>query len=127
MSRIAYVDTSYLLAGALAEPSEHHVAHRLHDFVQLVSSRLLEAEFRSAFRRISKPPELAFLEMVEWADADHPLSSEIERVLEVDYLRGADCWHVATALYVTGGAPGATFLTLDLRQRAVAKKLGFRV
>lgn len=127
MARLAYVDTSYLLAPALADPSDPHVPHRLHDFDQLVSSRLLEAEFRSAFRRVAKPPRLSLLDLIEWADADHSLTGEIQQVLAVDYLRGADCWHVATALYAAADPSGWTFLTLDLRQRAVAKKLGFRV
>jgi hypothetical protein len=42
-------------------------------------------------------------------------------------MRGADCWHLATALYVAPNPSELTFLTLDLAQRKVAKTLGFQV
>ena len=57
---------------------------------------------------------------------DRPLSPEIRRVLQAGYLRGADCFHVASALYFMDDPTGNTFLTLDTRQRAVAKALGFK-
>jgi hypothetical protein len=47
-------------------------------------------------------------------------------VLDAGYLRGADCWHVATALYVSPEPSRLSFLTLDERQRDVARTLGFR-
>jgi hypothetical protein len=40
--------------------------------------------------------------------------------------RGADCWHLATALYLSPDPSALTFLTLDLAQRHVAKALGFQ-
>jgi len=46
--------------------------------------------------------------------------------LEVGYLRGADLWHLATALYITEDPAQITFMTLDKSQQAVASKLGFR-
>ena len=52
---------------------------------------------------------------------------EIKRVLEVGYVRGADAWHLACALYLFADPDDATFLTLDRRQRAATKKLGFAV
>jgi predicted nucleic acid-binding protein len=58
--------------------------------------------------------------------AARSLRLEIAQVLTAGYLRGADCWHLATALYVVGDDPAAlTFMTLDDRQAAVASKLGF--
>jgi hypothetical protein len=48
-------------------------------------------------------------------------------LLDAGYVRGADCWHLATALYLAPDAGDLVFLTLDLRQRAVAKTLGFAV
>ena len=48
-------------------------------------------------------------------------------MLETGYLRGADLWHVATALYVSPQARNLSFATLDARQNAVAAALGFRI
>ena len=53
------------------------------------------------------------------------LGPEITRVLEAGYVRGADCWHLATALYLAPDPSELTFITLDERQGAVAKALGF--
>lgn len=50
----------------------------------------------------------------------------MSRALEVGYLRGADLWHVACALYLVEDAPELSFLTRDERQSAVAEALGFR-
>lgn len=41
--------------------------------------------------------------------------------------RGADLWHVASALYVAPSPADLYFLTLDERQRSVAATLGFRI
>ena len=46
-------------------------------------------------------------------------------MLNAGYLRGADLWHVATALYVTPEPGEISFITLDRRQRNVAMALGF--
>ena len=43
------------------------------------------------------------------------------------HLRGADLWHIATALYTTPEPGDISFVTLDHRQRTVAKALGFHV
>ena len=64
---------------------------------------------------------------IEWVLPDRSLGVEIERVLDAGNLSGADCWHLAMALFAAPDPHHATFLTLDVRQRAVAKALGFRV
>ena len=51
----------------------------------------------------------------------------MEAVLASGYLRGADLWHVAAALYSFPDPRTATFLTLDNRQREVAEALGFQI
>ena len=48
-------------------------------------------------------------------------------VLETGYLRGADLWHVATALYVSPQSGSLSFATLDARQSAVAEAFGFQI
>ena len=41
--------------------------------------------------------------------------------------RGADLWHIATALYLAREPGAISFVTLNERQRAVAVALGFQV
>jgi hypothetical protein len=52
---------------------------------------------------------------------------EIDRVLAAGSLRGADLWHLACAVYVSGNPEELAFVSLDQRQREVAKALGFSV
>jgi hypothetical protein len=52
---------------------------------------------------------------------------EIDRVLAEGYVRGADLWHLACAVYVSGNPEELAFVSLDQRQREVAKALGFSV
>ena len=88
---------------------------RLREHDVLLSSNLLEAELRATLVR-------------EAAEVDEALFSvEIIRVLRAGYLRGADLWHLATAMYVTPEPRDLTFLTLDRRQEEVAEELGFKV
>jgi hypothetical protein len=47
-------------------------------------------------------------------------------VLGAGYIRGADCWHLATALYLASEPPTLSFLTLDDRQKSIANTLGFQ-
>jgi len=48
-----------------------------------------------------------------------------ERVFAAGQVRGADAWHLATALWLTRHPAELPFLTLDARQREVASALGF--
>ncbi len=64
---------------------------------------------------------------LRWILPDRPLSAEIGTVVAAGSIRGADLWHVACALYVAESPDELTFLTLDERQRTVAKALGFNV
>ena len=122
----AYVDTSALVAVAFGEPSSFGMGRRLDQFQWLVSSNFLEAEVRSAFRREDLAIDRSVLFGIEWVYPDRPLTHEFESVLDAGYLRGADLWHVATALYVAQDPGDITFLTLDARQQAVALALGFQ-
>ena len=47
--------------------------------------------------------------------------------LRAGYLRGADLWHVACALYVAPKPSDVFFITLDERQAEVAAALEFRL
>lgn len=123
--KVAYVDTSCLVAIAFGERRAVALARRLDSYDELVAASLLEAELRSAFVREGVKPDAILLGGVSWVIPDRPLSSEITRVLASGYVRGADCWHLATALYLAEDPATIAFLTLDARQAEVAKALGF--
>ncbi len=121
----AYVDTSCLVSVALDERGSATVRRRLGRFEELLASSLLEAELRSALVREGVKEDLPVLGRLTWIMPDRHLRPEIARVLSAGYLRGADCWHLATAMYVAREPASLAFLTLDERQAAVASKLGF--
>ena len=125
--KAGYVDTSCLVAIAFDEPERTEVASRLGEHEMLLSSNLLEAEFRAALARESADLDEALFSWITWVLPDRPLSVEITRVLRTAYLRGADLWHLSTAIYVTSDPGDLTFLTLDRQQAEVAEVLGFRV
>jgi predicted nucleic acid-binding protein len=122
-----YVDTSCLVAIAFDEPERAEVASRLAEHDVLLSSNLLEAEFRAALARESADFDESLFSWIAWVLPDRPLSAEITRVLGAAYLRGADLWHLSMAMYVTPDPTDLTFLTLDRRQKEAAEALGFRV
>ena len=66
------------------------------------------------------------LEGVSWILPDRRLTAEIERVLAARLVRGADLWHLASALYLAESPGDVDFLTLDAAQRDAAATLGFR-
>lgn len=123
---VAYVDTSCLVAVAFGEPVGQSLGQRLGRYDEIVSSNLLEAELRSALKREDVEDGAELLAGLTWILPDRRLTAEIERVLAVRYLRGADLWHVATALYVAESPGDVDFLTLDDNQREAAAALGFR-
>lgn len=123
---VAYVDTSSLVAVAFAEPGYDEVARRLGTYSRLLSSNLLEAELRSVFIREGREFGDRYLSGLDWIVPDRPLSPELGAVLEAGYVRGADLWHLATALYIAREPDEISFVTLDKRQRTVAARCGFR-
>ena len=124
---IVYVDTSVLTAIAFDEPGAAAHARRLDEFARLISSNLLEAELRAAFARENPFFQESAIAGIEWVLPNRTLAPEFAIVLETSYLRGADLWHVATALYVSPEPDSLSFATLDARQGAVAESLGFSV
>lgn len=123
--KVAYVDTSCLVAIAFGERGGSSLARRLEAFDELVSSNFLEAELRASFARERVPTDAELLSWITWVLPDRPLSREITTVLSAGYLRGADLWHIACALYLAESPRNLPFITLDDRQRAVAQQLGF--
>lgn len=121
----AYIDSLCVIALAFGEPAADEVAARLQMYARIASSNLLEAELSSVFRRENKPYDRSPLAQIRWVMPERRLTSELERVFAAGYLRGADAWHVACALYMTDSPIEVDFLTLDKRQRDVAAQLGF--
>lgn len=120
----AYVDTSVVVAITLGEVGADAILAKVRPF-ELVAAPLLEAEWRSACRRNEITPDPALLREIVWVHTERPLSEELERVFTAGYVRGADAWHLATALFLAPDPSELTFLTLDDRQRGVAEALGF--
>lgn len=112
---------------AFGEPTAAAARRRLLRASRVLATPLLEAEVRAAFRREERPMDDTLLAPIEWIHPNRALSAEVATVLAAGYVRGADCWHLATALFAAPEPADATFLTLDTRQRATAKQLGFRV
>ena len=121
----AYVDTSCLVAIAFGEPEGEVLAQRLGGMDRLFASNLLEAELRATFMRESLPADHPLLGNLTWVLPDRPLGPEFGVILGAGYLRGADLWHLACALYLAGNPRDLPFITLDERQEVVARKLGF--
>ena len=125
--RAAYVDTSAIIAIAFQEAGWGGLARRIHAFDHVGSSNLLEAELRSACAREGKPVPEQLVSAFRWVQPTRPLSTELRSVLRAGYLRGADLWHVACALYMSRESEDLTFITLDQRQAEVAAELRFQV
>ena len=123
----AYVDSSVLVAIAIREERSSSLIECLDGFDRLTASNLVEAEVKSVCQREGNELDPDFISDISWVFPDRPLSAEIAKVIGAGYLRGADLWHVATALYIASEPGEMTFLTLDIRQRDVAEELGFRV
>ena len=124
--KIGYADTSCLVAVALGEPGSEETASALQECDLIVASNLLEAELRSALARegvgIDPGP---LLDPLTWVHPDRSLSDEYETILNAGYLRGADLWHLACALYLRRSVPALAFLSLDRQQNSLAAKVGF--
>jgi predicted nucleic acid-binding protein len=124
----AYVDSSFLLAIAFGEPNSAGLAERLDRFDAVYASDLVEAEVLSALAREEMAlPEADSFSSLSWTFPDRPLTPEFQRILKAGYLKGADLWHLACALYLSPAPGDLSFLTLDTRQKRIAAKLGFSV
>jgi hypothetical protein len=112
---------------ASGEPGAATIPSRLARFGRVFTSNLLEAEFRSTLLRekVGDSGE-DLLGVITWIYPNRSLKPEIDRVAASGYLRGADLWHLANALFLAPDSRELTFLTLDRRQREIAVELGFR-
>jgi predicted nucleic acid-binding protein len=120
-----FVDSSCLVALAMNEPGAARLRSRIARASARYASTLAEAELMAALAREG----LSAFDVpgVDWIAPSRRLTRELERVLSGGYLRGADAWHLACALFLDPDVNQLVFLTLDRRQREVAKAVGFRV
>lgn len=123
----AYVDTSCLVAILFDELGGSELAQRLARCDRLFASNFLEAELRSTLAREGVDSGAHVLSWLTWVYAGRPLADELTEVLRHGYLRGADAWHLACALLLSGEPGNLLFATLDQRQGEVAAALGFSV
>lgn len=115
-----------MVAIALGESGAPAIGRRIRAFDALVAANVVEAEVRSALARERVRADRNPVAGLRWILPDRPLSAEIAAVAAAGYVRGADLWHLACALYVAESPADLTFLTLDERQRALAQALGFK-
>lgn len=127
--RAAYLDTSFLLAILFDEPGATALRRTLGRYGRVFSSDLLTAETLSAAarERLEVGAVMTALDAVALVLPHRSLDREIQEVLAQGYLRGADAWHVACALFLADAARSElAFLSRDTAQRRVARGLGFR-
>jgi hypothetical protein len=125
--KLAYVDTSCLVAIAFQEAKHEALIRQLTDFDRLFSSNLLEAELRATMLREEVVEDCApLMAGITWVFPQAPLTQEIRTVLSAGYVRGADLWHLACGLFLRARLSDLSFLTLDARQNTLAASLEFR-
>ncbi len=130
-TKLAYVDTSVLVAIQFHEPSGVRAWRALRSYDTLFISSLTFAEVFATLARERKPlwSADALLSRCDVIVPDADLRVELTEVMGAGALRGADAWHCAAALALAGNKARKrmAFLTLDAAQAAVAAKLGFAV
>ena len=123
--RIAYIDTSCLVAIAFGEAGATKVASRLERMDRLfgpICSR------QSCGRRLlAKSSRLTGRTTLEYHRVypNRPLSGEFERVMVEGYVKGADLWHLACALFLAPEPKDSRSSRSTKRQEEVARRLGF--
>jgi len=126
--KVGYIDTSAVVAEFFSHVATENVGFQFKKLGFVYSSNLLEAEFWATLKREGiEDDAIRILDPIRWIYPERPLTGEIERVLKHGYIRGADLYHLATALFMTPDPSKTCFLTLDHRQSELARAIGFRV
>ncbi len=124
---LAYVDSSALVAILFDEPTRDAYLRRFRMQTQLLSTSLTRAELCSAALREGKPLEAAerLLQRFEIFVPPDDLADECREALTHGFLRGADLWHVASAMRIAGKhRKRLIFCTGDLDQGRIARATG---
>ena len=123
---IAYVDSSAILAVEFREDGYQSISDRIGEHADIIASNLVEAEIRVAAARERRTFNQPLHSNITWIYPNRPLTPEFDVILRAGYLRGADLWHVAVALFASPDPSQISFVTLDMRQRNVARDIGFQ-
>lgn len=123
----AYIDTSWLIKISFEDKSGK-LRKRLADYETIFSSDLLIAELLAYARRENLAEQIltSQLRAISLILPDRSLRPEMEKVVRVGYVRGADLWHLACACYLAPRPHELSFLTADEHQQEVARALGFK-
>lgn len=127
--KLVYIDTSVLIAVFFQEPNYKNYLKYFSKNYQLISSEILVAEFYSFLSRNKRPLSEAFeiLDYLSIVRPDKGLENYCEMILSYGYAKGADLFHIANALYIDPEVKELVFLTHDVKQGKLAKKVGFKV
>lgn len=130
MSEEIYVDSSVILALLFEETKSSQYRKLLQgNRRQVFSSSLLEAEVYAAAKREGVPLEVAagFVDLVSLVFPEESLQRQYLKIFQQGYCRGADAYHLATALYLDHEGKNLVFVTADRIQAVVARAIGFKV
>lgn len=122
-----YVDSSVIVAIMLEERGAKQFIRRLQHTDDIVSALLLEAEVLSVAKRCHIPlgDANSLIEQITLLMPERPLAPELDRLFACGYCRGADAFHLATALSLDPTGAELRFLTADKAQAALAARMGF--
>lgn len=123
-----YIDSSVIVAILFEESARHKCLAILNKATEVMSSSLLEAEVLSVVRRegVGKKTAMSLLNRISLFQPDRLLSIEFSRIFSLGYCKGADAFHLASALYIDPSAEELSFFTLDKQQFQLATRLGFK-
>jgi len=127
---VYYLDTSAWIAWKFAQEGQNLFKKVSLKRDSIVSSPLLVAEYVAFLRKIDKlkttrfEEELSFIRWIYPADPLFPIYGSCRDEIA---LRGADFFHIATALWFCGDHTSEVcFLSCDGDQTKAAKSLGFQ-
>lgn len=127
---VVYVDTSVLVSLFFDDSHNNdRFSQLLKEADEVVSSVLIEAEFLSVICRekINPAAGVDYLKQISLVIPDRSISKELGVVFSKAYVRGADAFHLACALYLDPKTSELTFLTADKQQQKAAEALGFSI
>jgi predicted nucleic acid-binding protein len=127
--KAAYIDSSVIIAASLNQLTKSDKFFEICEEYEFFSSYLLAAETYSAMKREKFPLKVAqpFIERANFLS--RPIHAELfKKGLKKAYVRGADLYHIATALLIRENySSQISFFSLDSKQSEVAKKCGLKV
>lgn len=127
--KVAYLDSSVIIALLLEEGPSKQIRKTLTSFKKLYSASLLEAEVLATAKRenIDLSFAYSFISPIGLLFSEQSLQKEYEEIFSLGYCRGADAYHLASALFLDPEKSNLFFFTLDEKQKLIAKKMGFKI